>query len=94
METFEIIKKAVENAKIQSAEITGQIKARISTLNTLGFSGDNCVDDAIKYLDTNENVLDDMEAKQKKQKQKLADKYAKIIQETTPENSTIGDEIG
>jgi len=82
MEDFEKIKSAVDQAKLQQAEISGQLKQYQSQLNSFGFEGEDIVGQANDYLNAQEEILDQQEENIKQSKQKISDKYQQIIQET------------
>ena len=86
---YEKIKQSVEEAKTKSAEISGQIKGKISQLNELGFNGEDPIAEANDYLDTQEPILDELEKNIEKQKQKISDDYTNIIKSTAPGTEDI-----
>lgn len=87
MNDYEIIKKAVAQANIESASKAGEIKGKISILKELGLLGDTqdtIIDEANKYLDEQEQVLEKQEKSLESQKQKIINKYSEIIKTTAP----------
>ena len=84
MDDYEIIKKAVEQAKISSASIAGEIKGKLSNLQELGITGENIIDAGNKYLDQQEPALDKQKKALDVMKQKIISKYSEIIKTTSP----------
>ena len=84
---YNIVKNAVEQAKLQNAEVSGQIKSKIQNLRELGFSGETDNDvmkNANTYLNDQETILDQQEAALEPAKQKIVNEYNKIISSTAP----------
>ena len=82
--TYEKIKKSVEFAKLESAEISGQIKGKISQLNELGITSSDPFNEADKYLNDQDTILDQQEKDITLKKQSIINEHTKIIQSTAP----------
>jgi len=78
------IKSAVDQAKTNSAEITGQIKGKIQMLNEFEFNSNDPEKEADNYLNIQEPILDQLEKNIEKQKIEISEEYTKIIQKTAP----------